>query len=150
MAMALMLQSLDADTLQQTFTTWILEHIGSTPSSAKRELVEQIKHYIDIRFNQSLTLEEIAERVFLHSSYASTLFKEKTGITFQDYLKKVRLDHAKRLLENTTYRIERIASMTGYDNVKYFYRLFKNETGETPSAYRDSCRGVRKGVIGKV
>ncbi|MBB6670029.1 response regulator transcription factor [Cohnella nanjingensis] len=96
----------------------------------------QIRHYIDQRYAQPIRLEEVAERFYLHPVYLSMVFKENTGETFQDYLKRLRMERAKELLVSNKYRIDRIATMIGYENAKYFYKVFKKETGLTPAEYR--------------
>lgn len=98
--------------------------------------MQQIKNYISLRYSQPIRLEEVAERFYLHPVYLSMVFKESTGETFQDYLKRLRMERAKQLLSDTKYRVDRIASMIGYENTKYFYKVFKKESGYTPAEYR--------------
>jgi len=51
-------------------------------------------------------------------------------------VKRIRLEHAKKLLSDSPYKVERISRLVGYENTKYFYRLFKKEIGMTPAEYR--------------
>jgi len=111
--------------------------------------IGQIRHFIDQRYDQSIRLEEVAERFYLHPVYLSMVFKESVGETFQDYLKRRRMERAKELLAATRYRIDRIAALVGYDNAKYFYKVFKKETGLTPADFRrrqtdEPAGGARK------
>ncbi|WP_185602074.1 helix-turn-helix transcriptional regulator, partial [Paenibacillus sp. 598K] len=111
--------------------------------------IGQIRHYIDQRYDQPIRLEEVAERFYLHPVYLSMVFKESVGETFQDYLKRLRMERAKELLATTRYRIDRIAALVGYDNAKYFYKVFKKETDFTPADFRrrqtdEPAGGARK------
>ena len=67
----------------------------------------------------------------------STLFKERTGQKFVDYLNQVRIEKSKELLKNTDKKMYQIAKSVGYDNVKYFFRVFKKMEKVTPEEYRN-------------
>ncbi len=128
----------DAQALEKHFLQLVRDTVAQVPSRTAKgaELAQQIKHYIDRHFAQQLTLEEVADRFFLHPVYLSVMFKEKTGETFQDYLRRIRMERAKHLLLTTKYRVDRISVMIGYENTKYFYKVFKKETGFTPADFR--------------
>ena len=89
------------------------------------------------RFGESnMTLDSVASAVFLSSSQLSRLFQRVVGKSFQDYVREVRLGHAKLLLRNTGFTNEEIVRRCGLKDVPTFYRLFKTETGTTPYQYR--------------
>jgi len=129
---------LDAGALERRFGQFARDAAGQVPGRTAKslELSQQIKQFIDRGYAQQLTLEEVADRFFLHPVYLSMMFKEKIGETFQDYLRRIRMERAKHLLLTTKYRIDRISAMVGYENTKYFYKVFKKETGFTPADYR--------------
>ncbi|MFB9274823.1 response regulator [Cohnella cellulosilytica] len=133
----------DAGALERHFLQFVRDTVAQVPSRTAKgaELSQQIRHYIDRHFAQQLTLEEVADRFFLHPVYLSVMFKEKTGETFQDYLRRIRMERAKQLLLTTKYRIDRISVMIGYENTKYFYKVFKKETGFTPADFRQRQLG---------
>ncbi|MFC4598248.1 response regulator [Cohnella hongkongensis] len=133
----------DPRALERHFLQFVRDTVAQVPSRTARsaELSQQIKHYIDRHYAQQLTLEEVADRFFLHPVYLSVMFKEKTGETFQDYLRRIRMERAKHLLVTTKYRIDRISVMIGYENTKYFYKVFKKETGFTPADFRQRQLG---------
>ncbi|MDL4840300.1 response regulator transcription factor [Aquibacillus rhizosphaerae] len=92
--------------------------------------------YIDQRYNQEITLKEVADHVHLNASYLSALFKEELQLTFSEYLTRTRLQHAKNMLISTTLPITEIAEKVGYSTSKYFIKLFKQQESMTPNAYR--------------
>ena len=67
----------------------------------------------------------------------STLFKQKTGMKFIDYLNEVRIEKSKELLKDSNRKMYQISKAVGYDNPKYFFRIFKKKTGMTPEQYRE-------------
>lgn len=85
----------------------------------------------------TVTLSDIAERLSLSKPYLSKYIKEKSGSTFGDIVKRIRMKKAKSLLKNTNTKVETIADMIGYQNVEHFNRLFKKEFGTTPVRYRN-------------
>ena len=72
----------------------------------------------------------------MNRSYISQLFRRKTGGKFIDYLNDVRIEKACELLASSDRKIYQIARAVGYDNPKYFFRLFHKKTGVTPEEYR--------------
>lgn len=104
---------------------------------ANAELIDRICIYIRRNYQKNLTQEYIASLFYLNRSYLSQLFHQKTGEKFIDYLNGVRIEKAKNLLENTDKKMYQISKAVGYDNVKYFFRIFKKKTGISPQAWRD-------------
>lgn len=100
-------------------------------------VIREIQLFIRQHYNENITLNYLAEHFYLHSNYLSKLFKDKTGKNFIEYLTEVRMEQAKKLLQSTDYKIIEICAMTGYDNPRYFSRLFKNYTGITPREFRE-------------
>lgn len=100
------------------------------------DIIEKIKIYIQRNYQKDLTQEYISYLFYMNRSYLSTLFKAKTGEKFIDYLNNVRINKAKELLEKSDRKMYQIAKAVGYDNVKYFFRIFKKKTGMTPEQYR--------------
>ena len=85
---------------------------------------------------QTITLGDLAKEMYLSEPYVSKYIREKSGMTFGDHVKKIRLRRAKTLLKNSSVRVEEIAGMIGYQNVEHFNRLFKKEFGITPVQMR--------------
>ena len=78
----------------------------------------------------------ISDLISMNSSYFSSLFKKKTGLNLINYLQNVRIEKSKQLLLNTNQKLYEISEAVGIPNVKYFFKLFKDYTGVTPSEFR--------------
>lgn len=100
-------------------------------------IISKIKTYILANLEGNLTLQSIAEQVNLHPTYLSHLFKNETEITITDYIAQARIEKAKYLLSATTLKIYDIALLSGYQSPKHFMLVFKQQTGKTPSGYRN-------------
>lgn len=98
-------------------------------------LVQQAKDYIEKHFDQKISLEEVAQQVYLHPTYLSTIIKQETGYTFSDYITFIRVKKAKQLL-NSHLSVKEVARKVGYPDSNYFCRVFKKVTGVTPTGYR--------------
>ncbi|UUZ92976.1 AraC family transcriptional regulator [Paenibacillus sp. P25] len=100
-------------------------------------MIERIKAVMDQRYAENLTVSDIAESVYLSSTYVSLLFKQETGETVYEYLTKVRIERAKELLRDARIKFYEICDAVGYSDPSHFSKIFKKYTGLTPSAYRD-------------
>lgn len=100
------------------------------------DVIEKIQIYIRRNYQKELSQEYLSSLFYINRSYLSTLFKERTGQKFVDYLNNVRIAKSKELLTQTDKKMYQIAKSVGYDNVKYFFRIFKKFTGMTPEEYR--------------
>lgn len=101
-------------------------------------IIAEAKRFIHDHYDQEISLGEVAAQVGLTPSYFSTLFKERVGTAYSDYLTNLRITKAKELLRTTSYRVYEISHMVGYPNQYYFNRLFKKIVGMTPLDYRRS------------
>jgi len=96
----------------------------------------QVKAYMLEHFASDLQLNQVADFVHLHPNYFSTLFRQKIGMTFREYLRKIRIDAAKEYIIDGNYTIGVIAEKVGYGDTAHFFRAFKNVTGMTPKTYK--------------
>lgn len=106
------------------------------PSQSAADMMEEALDYIRDNFQTDLGMEQIAERAGLSVSYFSLLFKQKTGLTFLDYLTNVRMEYACLFLQNTGLKTYEIAEKVGYTDQRYFSQVFKKKMKNTPSEYR--------------
>lgn len=93
--------------------------------------------YINAHYFEDLNLDILAQNVFVSSYYLSHLFRREMGVTFSDYLTKVRVSRAKELLMEGRL-VEDVSECVGYRDGNYFIKIFKKYVGVTPSKYRKS------------
>lgn len=116
-----------------------IQAVLGSKETKNRMVVCDIKNYIRKNFDKSPTLNDIACNVYLSPSYASRIFKENQGITISDYIAKVKLEEAKRMLHNNPdYTIEYISQILGYNDSSYFSKVFRKKEGMSPSEYKHS------------
>ncbi|MFC4598209.1 response regulator [Cohnella hongkongensis] len=99
-------------------------------------VIFEIVKYIDSRYAEEITLQDLAERFFLSREYISRKFKQQFGENLSDYIERVRMEKAKLLLMNPQYRIAQVAELVGYRDEKYFSKVFKKLEGLSPNEYR--------------
>ncbi|PTX61327.1 two-component system response regulator YesN [Melghirimyces profundicolus] len=98
-----------------------------------------IKHaivYIHGHYTGELTLQDVANHVHVSKNYFSIFFKKQTGQNFSDYVTQLRVQKAKDLLKDTELKVYEVAAHSGFNDVKYFSKLFKKMTGLSPVDYR--------------
>lgn len=98
--------------------------------------VEQIAQYIDEHFDETLTLERLAELCHGSPYHLQRTFKQIKGITPIQYIQQVRITHAIKFLTSTDLTINEISMLVGISNTTYFSTLFKKIISQTPSEYR--------------
>lgn len=103
------------------------------------EGVELALAYVDRHYDRDLNMNEAARLACMSASYFSQKFKAHTGLTFTDYLIHTRLKKAMELLVHTKHKVAEISKAVGYENEKYFTRIFKKKVGVTPQQYRDGA-----------
>ncbi len=117
----------------------------------KLEQIQQDSHCRDERLNEimnyiqehylGVTLDALAEKMHLSKPYLSKYIKEKSGKTFGEIVKNVRMKKARTLLKNSSMTVENIAESVGCQNVEHFNRLFKKKYELTPVQYRNRAQG---------
>lgn len=100
-------------------------------------IIENIKSYVESNLEYDLSISDVASLYFYSEVYLGRLFKENVGKSFKEYVNSMRIKRARELLLSDLSVIE-IAERVGYNNVTYFNRVFKSETGKTPVEYRKS------------
>ncbi|MDC7289522.1 AraC family transcriptional regulator [Blautia schinkii] len=94
--------------------------------------LEEAFAYINAHHCEKLTLDEVAASVFMSSNYFSSYFRKVTGISFSDYVTRLRIIHARELLRDTDKSVTEIALECGFNNISNFYRLYKKHVGKAP------------------
>lgn len=131
------------DTINQTSMGLLLmnlsrfaDQIGrSDPQHEEQSLMFSVLDYIEHHY-QNGTLAEISELSHLPTYQVSRMLKKRTGKNFKELLQLRRLQQAAYLLQNTTLSIDKIIVHIGYENSSYFYRVFREKYGCSPSEYR--------------
>lgn len=101
-----------------------------------KHVIFDIAKYIEAHYREEITLQDIADRFFLSREYISRKFKQEFKENLSDYIGRIRIEKAKVLLLNPDTRIAQIAELVGYQDEKYFSKVFKKLTGFTPGEYR--------------
>jgi two-component system, response regulator YesN len=110
--------------------------------SEERQDIRKVKEIIGAHLDQDISLQYLADQVHLNHRYLSVLFKSETGQNLSDYVTQARIERAKQLLKDTQMKIQDIAKLSGYPNVKYFLSIFKQSTGCTPTEYRENINRI--------
>ena len=108
------------------------------------QMQRQLLEYIRIHYRDSLTLSDLAAQFHLSQKYLSRYFKEKFHITISEYIRHLRMTHAKELLETTDLSVTEVAEQSGFSSVSFFIRQFTEANGISPRKWKQS-RKVRKG-----
>lgn len=135
---------LEKATTLQEIKELLLEYVEETMEEKNMEgqgsniLIKQVIVYMNRHYQEKdLTINRMAEEVFLAPTYLSILFKQDTGMTINQYLTKLRIEYAKTFLLNPELKLYQVANKVGYEDAAYFNRIFKNQIGMTPSEYKE-------------
>jgi len=120
--------------------TYSIIHSESTINPA----VISAEKYIRIHYKDRLTLDIVAEAVYITPTYLSTLFSKSLGTSFVSYVNQVRIEQAQKLLLNPKVDPNTIAEQVGFGDAKYLCQVFKRVTGITPTQYRNQMLAHEK------
>lgn len=125
------------------------EHAYAQPESSPHqdETIIEAQEWLRENFQQSITIEQLAQQVNLSNRSLNRRFKQALGITGNEYLQTVRIDNAKELLRTSNISISEVADQSGFQDSSYFCARFKQTMGQTPLAYRKAVRGKLFQVI---
>lgn len=101
------------------------------------DIIHRSVQYIHANYAQRLTLEDMAQQVYLSPTYFGRVFKAGTGENFSSYLTRVRIQRSKELLRSNSIRLTDIALLVGFEDQSYFSRVFKRMEGVSPRRYRE-------------
>jgi two-component system response regulator YesN len=119
--------------------------ISSRMQTKTQMLLEKAKDYINKNYSDdTLSLQKLADHLYISACYLSMIFKKEADETFLKYLVRVRLDAAKDLLRNTDLRTAEIAERVGYPDINYFSFFFKKNVGMSPREYRNSFKELKE------
>jgi len=104
------------------------------------DIIRKVREFIRSNYKKKITLQDISKAVYLSPYYLSHIFKKETGSTILEYLTKVRIEEAKKLLENTSWSSTQIAFEVGYPDQSYFCKVFKKIEGISTSDYKEKMK----------
>lgn len=105
-------------------------------SRMKGMRMRKLIRYIDLHYTEKLLLSELAELENLSLHYLSHFFRDSFGMSFQDYLSRIRCEHARQLLLLSDYKLLDISMSCGFSDPKYFNKAFRKIFGCSPKEYR--------------
>ncbi|RED86327.1 AraC family transcriptional regulator [Cohnella phaseoli] len=110
----------------------------------KTDFVTSATRYLHSHYQDSITLQSLAEQLNYSVRHFAVSFKQQTGVSPIEYLIRIRISHACRLMAETGASLRDIASQVGYPDVYYFNRIFKKQTGLSPSRYQAQARQLQQ------
>lgn len=113
-------------------------------AAAESPAIARARSFIAERATEELSLLQVAQAVNMSVFYFCKSFKKATGMTFTDYLARVRVEKVKNLLLNPHMRVSEAAYAAGFQSLSQFNRVFRRIAGESPSVYRDKLHGPQK------
>lgn len=129
-----------AQNISRTLLMYIFRLINLTQDAAvlldPSKVMDTAVNYIDLHFSEKITLDELAEKCYTNKYHLSHLFTRTQGVSVGKYILDKRIALSKELLKNRSNSVEYIAEETGFHDPAYFCRVFKRETGKSPSAWR--------------
>lgn len=121
------------------------DSISNKMQSKTQLLLEKAKDYIKLNYSDdTLSLQKLADHLYISVCYLSMIFKKEADETFLKYLVRVRLDAAKDLLRNSDLQTAEIAERVGYPDINYFSFFFKKNVGVSPREYRSSFKAQKE------
>ncbi|MDQ0878654.1 two-component system response regulator YesN [Paenibacillus sp. V4I3] len=118
---------------------WLIDAIDVIEAYRKnknRLAPEDVQAYIDRHFQETISLETVSHHFFVSKEHLSRTFKVSIGENLSDYIVRKRMEKAKELIMDQRLAIKRVAELTGYIDIAYFYRVFKKHFGLTPGEMR--------------
>lgn len=126
--------------MRENHTPAIEDTDVSAPS--KYQNIYAVADYISEHFDETITLDLLADQFYISKYYLSRTFKEITGYGISEYLNIHRIREAKRLLEETDLSVQQIARKLGYESITYFEKVFKTYMTMSPLKYRKTMNTV--------
>ena len=131
-----LVKPIDIEKTRSVIKRLILEKESDIDAIDMKSKIERVKRFIEKNAFKKIMLKDAASSIFLSPKYMSKVFKENTGVNFNTYKTKIKLDLAKGLLKDTAYNVCQIADKLGYINTETFIRQFKKFMGKAPAQFR--------------
>lgn len=119
------------------FTQMLMDTVTKSKQQLQADYSELAIEIVSREFSDTtLTLQSIAKKLGISPNYFSTLFSKKQGIPFKRYVQNVRVQQARKILTETNFPLKEVAQLSGFEDVNYFIKVFKQQQGITPYKYR--------------
>ncbi len=118
---------------------FLIEEGHSNQAQHSQRVILKLHHYISEHLASDLTLNALAEQVYLNPVYLSRFYRQETGQKLSEYVLECRMKEAKKLLRSNDDKISEIAFSVGFDSPSHFSRVFKKHTSLTPMEYREQA-----------
>ncbi len=128
-----------SDTLER------LRNDGDERAGGRSEAIVRLQQFMAERLSEDLSLQRMADYVYMHPTHLSKIYKKETGEGISEYLTRLRMERAAQLLGATDVKIYEIGCLTGYMNANYFIKVFRRQFGVTPQEYRERLRRDPRG-----
>ena len=112
------------------------QHVFDYTDSKHMDTIDKAVAFIKNNYAEKITLQDVADSVYMNMTYFSKVFKDETGLTPGNYITATRIDACKKLLKDPSIKIADIPEMAGFESQSYFTRVFKKAEGCTPAQYR--------------
>lgn len=122
---------------------FVTDYVVAAKNVKNNDLVEKILFYIQEHFREPISLKNVADNFFISSSYLGKCMMNAMGEGFKQYVNRLRMEEAKRLLRQTDMVVYKIAEEVGFGESKYFVSKFTAEMHQTPTEYRKSFRNEK-------
>ncbi len=128
----------ELNSLLEDVAVRIAEKVNNFNNKSIKLILRKAIDYIQEHYSEQVTLNEVAENIYVSTFYISRMFKKELGKSFVDYLNDVRIEKSKELLKDIKYKTYEVAEIVGISDPHYFSKLFKKYSGMTPSEYRET------------
>ena len=124
--------------IQLIVTIFRLNEAAGAEKTQKKTFrpVSFVLEYIRRNYSRRISTNALAKKVYFNADYLARLFKEQTGFSITETIQRVRVENVCKLLSTTNKTILEIASECGFEDMKFFYKVFKKQMGVLPSDYR--------------
>jgi two-component system response regulator YesN len=119
-----------------------IDSLNREAANSAHKFIQEAVDFIKENYRKKITLDMVAEQVYLNPSYLSVQFKKVTGKNFVDFIREWRTEKAKELLRNHKLKVYEVGEAVGFRNPKYFTDVFKEQTGLSPNKYRQKHNGI--------
>jgi len=116
-----------------------VNRVEESKNQRNLQAIQKAAEYIRLNYRHKLTIDDIAQAVYLSPCYLSRIFKQSLGCTLMEYLTRVRVEKAKKMLRNPKYNVMQVAEESGFEDPGYFTRVFKKIEGVTPSRFKQNA-----------